>query len=87
MSLSAGIPLSGNSMIATGNLPSPESLAEFSPGRGSPHHPVFSGEAACGASRRRLSFPASPPSPLKHEAASARSAPSPQPEYRWNAFR
>ena len=76
MSLSAGIPLSGNSMIAAGNCPSPECLAEFSPGRGSPHHPVFRGEAAGGTGHRRLSFAASPPSPLKHKAASARSAPS-----------
>ena len=31
MSLSAGIPLSGNPVIAAGYHPSPESLAEFSP--------------------------------------------------------
>jgi hypothetical protein len=87
MSLCAGIPLSGNSMIAAGNRPSSESQAEFSPGRGSPHHPVFRGEAAGGASRRRLSFLSfALLAPKTQSGVSAKRA-IPQPEYRWNVFR
>jgi hypothetical protein len=81
MSLSAGIPLPGNSVIAAGNHPSPESLAEFSPGRGSPHHPVFRGEAAGGAIRRRLSFAASPPLAPKTQCGVSAKRAIPQPEY------
>jgi hypothetical protein len=84
---SAGIPLSGNSMIAAGNRPFPESLAEFSPGRGPPHHPVFSGRG-----RRRRKPPAAelrgftPLAPKTQSGVSAKRA-IPQPEYRWNVFR
>jgi uncharacterized protein (DUF736 family) len=66
--------------------PSEERVAEFSPGRGSPHHPVFGGEAGGGSSHRPLSFLASPPSPQnvlapkQIKAASARSAPFLNPE-------